>query len=148
MTFGSCDHLTERERDVLFCLADGESNRQIARSLDIAPATARAHTRNVLSKLGVQSRVLAIASARPVQVPALEGSPISSLTRREREVLGCMVEGLTRAAIAARLKVSPNTARTHVRNILAKLGVHSTPEAVALVSKTGYSSDAMRSTPQ
>ena len=149
MSFGSCDNLTERERDVLLCLAAGESNRQIARSLDIAPATARSHTRNVLSKLGVQSRVLAIASTRPVQVPAVETkSPISSLTRREREVLGCMVEGLTRVTMAARLKVSPNTVRTHVRNVLAKLGVHSTPEAVALVSKTGYSSDAMRSTPQ
>ena len=149
MTFGSCDNLTERERDVLLCLAEGESNRQIARSLDIAPATARSHTRNVLTKLGVQSRILAIASARPVQVPALESkSLISSLTRREREVLGCMVEGLTRAMIAARLKVSPNTVRTHVRNILAKLRVHSTPEAVALVAKTAYSPDAMRSTPQ
>lgn len=149
MTFGSCDNLTERERDVLLCLAEGESNRQIARSLDIAPATARSHTRNVLTKLGVQSRILAIASTRPVQVPALESkSPISSLTRREREVLSCLVEGLTRATIAARLKVSPNTARTHVRNILAKLRVHSTAEAVALVAKTTYSPDAMRSTPQ
>ena len=89
MTFGSCDHLTERERDVLFCLADGESNRQIARSLDIAPATARTHTRNVLSKLGVQSRVLAIGSARPVHVPALEASyrewlPVVEIDGRRR----------------------------------------------------------------
>jgi|SRR5947209_11786374 len=155
MTFGSCDNLTEREHDVLLRLAEGESNRQIARNLDIAPATARTHTRNVLTKLGVQSRVLAIASARPVHaaIPALSpqperGGPISSLTRREREVLGCMVEGLTRASIAARLNLSPNTVRTHARNIFAKLGVHSTPEAVALVAKTTHPSDAMRSTPQ
>jgi DNA-binding CsgD family transcriptional regulator len=116
--------------------------------LDIAPATARTHTRNVLTKLGVQSRVLAIASTRPVSIPVIEPDPISSLTRREREVLGCMAEGLSRATIAARLKVSTHTVRTHVRNILAKLRVHSTPEAVALVSKTAQSAASMRSVPE
>jgi DNA-binding CsgD family transcriptional regulator len=142
VTFGSCENLTERERAVLGRLAEGESNRQIAKNLAITPSTARTHTRNVLSKLGVSSRVLAIASTHPAHVPgpALapgpeSGDPISSLTRREREVLGCMAEGLARASIAARLNVSPNTVRTHVRNILAKLAVHSTPEAVALVAK-------------
>lgn len=142
VTYGSCDNLTERERHVLMRLAEGESNRQIAKNLSITPSTARTHTRNVLTKLGVSSRVLAIASAQPVQVsiPALvpqpvPADPVDALTRREREVLGCMVEVLARASIAARLGVSPNTVRTHVRHILAKLGVHSTPEAVALVSK-------------
>ena len=142
MTFASCDSLTGREREVLRRLADGESNRQIARSLSITPSTARTHTQNVLTKLGVQSRLLAMASAlpAPVSVPELmpepkSRDPISSLTRREREVLACLAEGLTRASIAARLNVSPNTVRTHVRNILAKLQVHSTPEAVALVRR-------------
>ncbi len=142
MTFGSCDSLTGREREVLRRLADGESNRQIARNLSIAPSTARTHTQNVLTKLGVQSRLLAMASAHPapVSVPGLipepeSRDPISSLTRREREVLACLAGGLARASIATRLNVSPNTVRTHVRNILAKLQVHSTPEAVALVRR-------------
>lgn len=142
MTFGSCDSLTAREREVLTRLADGESNRQIAKHLAIAPATARTHTQNVLAKLGVQSRVQAIASAHPAADPGSalipesgDQNPISRLTRRERQVLAHLAEGLTRASIATRLNVSPNTVRTHVRNILAKLGVHSTPEAVALVRK-------------
>ncbi|MBS2966592.1 helix-turn-helix transcriptional regulator [Actinocrinis puniceicyclus] len=93
-------------------------------------------------KLGVQSRVQAIASldaalatsVRPVREPEpARRDPISLLTRREREILASVIDGLTRAAIAARLGLSPHTVRTHVRNILAKLGVHSTPEAVALV---------------
>lgn len=133
----NCDDLTGREREVLGRLAAGDSNRQIAKYLSIAPSTARTHTQNVLTKLGVQSRVLAVASAHPDRalIPVPEPNPISSLTRREREVLACMTEGLTRVSIASRLKVSPNTVRTHARNILAKLRVHSTPEAVALVRR-------------
>lgn len=136
--------LTEREREVLRRLTEGESNRQIAKHLAITPSTARSHTQNVLTKLGVQSRVQAMARADPARIatgafiPQPEPGqrdPISLLTRREREVLACMAEGLTRTSIAARLALSPHTVRTHVRNILAKLGVHSTPEAVALVAK-------------
>lgn len=56
----------------------------------------------------------------------------SRLSRREREVLALMVEGLDNPGIAQALVVSPNTARTHVQNVLGKLGVHSRLEAVAL----------------
>ena len=155
--FGHCDawprseagspplSLTEREREVLRRLAQGESNRQIARYLAITQSTARTHTQNVLTKLGVQSRVQAMGRAHRVRIPAAapitereSRDPISLLTRREREVLACMAEGLTRASIAVRLALSPNTVRTHVRNILGKLRVHSTPEAVALVSKRAH----------
>lgn len=62
---------------------------------------------------------------------------VSGLTPREREVLGCMMAGLERKAIAQRLHLSPNTVRTHVRNILSKLDVHSTLEAVSLAYRAG-----------
>jgi DNA-binding NarL/FixJ family response regulator len=58
------------------------------------------------------------------------------LTRREREVLSCLVEGLGRPEVAARLRLSTNTVRTHVQSILSKLGVSSCVAAVALVRKT------------
>ncbi len=54
------------------------------------------------------------------------------LTEREREVLGLMVEGLSNPEIAVRLTISRSTARAHVSNILAKLGVTKRTEAVAL----------------
>jgi two-component system NarL family response regulator len=63
--------------------------------------------------------------------------PLTALTPREREVLQCMVDGFSRPQIAQRLHVSAHTVRTHTQNLLAKLGVHSTLEAVALALRHG-----------
>ncbi|MFD2620210.1 response regulator transcription factor [Streptomyces chumphonensis] len=62
---------------------------------------------------------------------------LASLTPREREVLRCMVAGLGRNAVAERLFLSPHTVRTHMQNVLGKLGVHSTLAAVALARRAG-----------
>jgi DNA-binding NarL/FixJ family response regulator len=61
---------------------------------------------------------------------------LARLTPRERHVLECMADGLDRLAIAERLYLSANTVRTHVQNILAKLQVHSSLEAVALALRS------------
>lgn len=62
---------------------------------------------------------------------------VESLTPREHEVLRCMVAGLGRKAVAERLYLSPHTVRTHMQNVLGKLGVHSTLAAVALARRAG-----------
>lgn len=54
------------------------------------------------------------------------------LTPRELEVLGLLAEGKRGSEIAAELVISPKTVSTHVDRILAKLGVHSRAQAVAL----------------
>jgi NarL family two-component system response regulator LiaR len=64
-------------------------------------------------------------------------APGQDLTERERVVLALMVEGLNNTQIAARLVVSPSTIKTHVSNILSKLGVASRSEAVALALRSG-----------
>ena len=64
-------------------------------------------------------------------------APGHDLTERERVVLALMVEGLNNTQIAARLVVSPSTIKTHVSNILSKLGVASRSEAVALALRSG-----------
>lgn len=56
--------LTGRERQVLTLLADGADNNQLARILVISPETARTHVQNALGKLGVHSRLEAVALMR------------------------------------------------------------------------------------
>lgn len=62
---------------------------------------------------------------------------LSRLTRREREVLALMIRGADNTIIARALTIRPETARTHIQNILGKLGMHSRLEAVAFVSGNG-----------
>lgn len=49
--------LTERERAVLRCIADGQSNKVIARALSITEGTVKVHVKNLFKKLGFRSRV-------------------------------------------------------------------------------------------
>ncbi|MGQ0679443.1 MAG: response regulator [Actinomycetota bacterium] len=62
---------------------------------------------------------------------------LSALTEKEREVLQLMVDGMDRAAISKKLFLSPNTVRTHIKNMFAKLEVHSSLEAVGLGLRAG-----------
>jgi DNA-binding NarL/FixJ family response regulator len=57
------------------------------------------------------------------------------LTRRELEVLELLVEGRAQDQIAEILVISPKTVATHIQRILAKLGVHSRAQAVALAAR-------------
>ena len=67
-----------------------------------------------------------------VQTANQPPAPGLDLTGREREVLALMIDGLNNTQIAARLTVSPSTIKSHVSNILSKLGVTSRTEAVTL----------------
>jgi NarL family two-component system response regulator LiaR len=67
-----------------------------------------------------------------VQTSNLPPPPGLDLTEREREVLALMIEGLNNTQIAGRLTVSPSTIKSHVSNILSKLGVASRTEAVTI----------------
>lgn len=62
--------------------------------------------------------------------------PTPNLTEREREVLTLMIEGLNNTQIAGKLSVSPSTVKSHVSNILSKLGVASRTEAVTLALRS------------
>jgi len=63
--------------------------------------------------------------------------PGHALTAREREILELIAEGLTNAAIAARLFISVNTVRNHVQSLLAKLDAHSKLEALSVAIREG-----------
>lgn len=76
--------------------------------------------------VGVAQRV-AVARDRPVERQTFE-----PLTGRELEVLRALAEGMATPDISERLSISRNTLRTHVQNIMMKLGVHSKLEAVTV----------------
>jgi DNA-binding NarL/FixJ family response regulator len=59
----SPEALTERETEVLRLLAQGQANKEIARSLQIGEQTVKTHVSNILAKLGVQSRTQAALHA-------------------------------------------------------------------------------------
>jgi NarL family two-component system response regulator LiaR len=91
---------------------------------DLARAIRAAHVgRATLSPEAAQALV---ETANQPSRPGLD------LTEREREVLALMVVGLNNTQIAGKLTVSPSTIKSHVSNILAKLGVASRTEAVTL----------------
>ncbi len=62
---------------------------------------------------------------------------LGRLTRREREVLQALAEGLNDKEIAERLHISAETARTHMVNILSKLGVESRLQALVFAVRHG-----------
>ena len=62
---------------------------------------------------------------------------IEQITPREREVLQKLAEGLSNKEIAARLHMSVDTERTHMMNILNKLGVHSRLQALVFAARYG-----------
>ena len=62
---------------------------------------------------------------------------LAQLTSREREVLAALAEGLDNKAIAERLYISPDTARTHVVKVIAKLGVDSRLQAAIFAIRHG-----------
>lgn len=65
--------LTDRETDVLRLLADGQSNKEIARNLSIGEKTVKTHVSSILAKLGVQSRTQAVLAAmRSGLIPAAD----------------------------------------------------------------------------
>ncbi|MGA5703460.1 response regulator [Peterkaempfera bronchialis] len=86
----------------------------------IAPAIAR--------------RLIAEFASSPARENRLADSPaLGALTRRERQVLSCLGEGLSNAEIAAHLEMAEATVKTHVSRLLGKLNLRSRAQAAVLV---------------
>ncbi|MEU3722316.1 response regulator transcription factor [Streptomyces sp. NPDC031705] len=120
-----------------FLLKDAEASELIAavRTVGrgeglIAPAV----TRRLIAEFAAPKAVRA-APVRPEAAAAVE-----SLTRREREVLGALGEGLSNAEIAVRLEMAEATVKTHVSRLLGKLELRSRVQAAVLAQELGIRS--------
>lgn len=84
--------------------------------------------------------IAAVAAGRMVfpyiDVRSIYDNPLSTLTRREMEVLADLASGRTNKQIARDLGVSLNTVKFHVRNLFQKLGVNSRGQAIAMYLKS------------
>jgi len=116
--------------------------------------------RSLFDRIAAGERVLLAPDALAQIAATLKESPSgpadagSALTSRERQVLECFANGLSRAEIADLLMISRATVRTHVQNILRKLDLHSINHAVSLsirddpASMPAVAVDALSAPPQ
>ncbi len=80
-----------------------------------------------------------VQAGRTPVLPAPAAAPgaLPALTDREREVLLMMTGGASNEAMAEALAISPHTVRTHVQNLLGKLGVQNRLAAAAVARRSG-----------
>ena len=103
---------------------------------DLIAAVRVAAAGDALLAPSVTRRLIEVFAHRP---PETMPSPakLASLTARERDVLLLLARGRSTAEIAAGLYVSEATVKTHVGNVLAKLGLRDRVQAVILAYETG-----------
>jgi DNA-binding NarL/FixJ family response regulator len=85
----------------------------------------------------VTRRLIAEFAAGPTREPTADPAVLDALTRREREVLSCLGEGLSNADIARRLDMAEATVKTHVSRLLGKLELRSRVQAAVLAQELG-----------
>jgi two-component system nitrate/nitrite response regulator NarL len=128
------DHLSDELHAPRIIVYTGDANQTV-------PAQVMTHGGAAFVSKSEQPAVLldtiaAVAAGRMVfpyiDVRTLYDNPLSTLTRRELEVLSDLASGRTNKQIARDLGVSLNTIKFHVRNLFQKLGVNSRSQAIAL----------------
>jgi DNA-binding NarL/FixJ family response regulator len=103
---------------------------------DLIAAVRAAAAGNAMLAPTVTRRLIETFARRPPQTSPAP-SRLASLTAREREVLVLLARGSSNTEIAATLFVSEATVKTHVGNLLAKLGLRDRVQAVILAYETG-----------
>lgn len=87
----------------------------------------------------------AIEAFLPHAAAAPESMALKHLTRREREIMALIAQGLSNAAIAVRLALSEKTVRNHITNIFDKLEVQSRAQALLVAMRAGLGATASAS---
>ena len=103
--------------------------------VDLLAAVRLVASGEALLSPSVTRRVIEEFASRAKQPPPSEA--LDELTEREREVMALVAEGLSNEEIAARLVVSPATAKTHVSRAMIKLGARDRAQLVVLAYEHG-----------
>ena len=112
-----------------FLLKDARPNELIAAVHAVASGDA------LIAPAVTRRLIEAFVAARPVQVP--DDARVATLTGREREILLLLARGLSNREIAAEVRLSDATVKTHVASVLAKLGVRDRVRAVIVAYESG-----------
>ncbi|MFD3686171.1 response regulator [Nocardiopsis sp. NPDC058631] len=102
---------------------------------DLLQAVRVVHGGEALLSPGITRRLIADYARRPPDAPE-PSVRLNGLTDREREVVALVGGGLSNEEIAARLVVSPATAKTHVSRSMVKLGVRDRAQLVVIAYET------------
>lgn len=128
------DHLNAQGNAPRIIVYTGDANK-------IVPSQVMTHGGAAFVSKSEQPGVLldtiaAVAAGRMVfpyiDVRSIYDNPLSTLTRREMEVLADLASGRTNKQIARDLGISLNTIKFHVRNLFQKLGVNSRGQAISM----------------
>lgn len=139
----------ELEREVAGLLRSSKPARRVMNLCMPLPASNPARTHLLLQRLSAQSEtkkptlpatgVIVLATlfdlARDCTIDARALSEVFGFTQAEGRVACLVVQGLSAADMASRLGVKQTTVRTHVRQVLAKLGVHRKANAIRVLSR-------------
>jgi len=130
-TFGQDDHVF----DALRAGASGFLLKDVRRDDLVHAVRVVAAGESLLSPSVTRTLIAAFTSGSAV--PPARTERLDVLTARERETLRLLAGGLSNAEIAARFVVSEHTVKTHVSNVLAKLGLRDRVQAVIAAYETG-----------
>lgn len=112
---------------------------------DLLHAIRTVHTGDAVIAPSATRRLLAHVAGGGELIPSDPDDPrLAALTEREREVLELIAQGLSNAEISASLYLSETTVKTHVRRVLAKLGVRDRVQAVVFAYESGLAGNGGR----
>ena len=103
---------------------------------DLAQAIRVVHEGNALIQPSITRRLVETSAASRSKA-RFDGTRISDLTDREREILTMVGKGISNDEIAAELVISPATVRTHVSRIMVKLDAHDRAQLVVAAYESG-----------
>jgi LuxR family maltose regulon positive regulatory protein len=110
-----------------------------------APGLLERHARQRTAHASLIAEILSLLAGRaPAPPPAAAPPPLEPLSETEIRVLRYLPTNLSAPEIANELYVSPNTVKTHIRHLYAKLGTHHRREAVARARTLGLLAPAGR----